>query len=79
MMISLFIIALASGLLSWMVARSKQMDGMTWFFIGCLLPILSLLALIALPAKPPVEEGTGQQDDPQLRELLKRLESQEPH
>ena len=45
------------GLLTGWVARQKRRSFLAWFVIGTLLPILALLALIAVPAKEPRDKA----------------------
>jgi len=41
------------------IARSKNRSGLGWFFLGLLFPVLSLIALIAVPVKGPRYDQYG--------------------
>jgi hypothetical protein len=45
------------GLLTGWVAKQKRRSFFGWFIIGTLLPLIGMLALIAVPAKEPREQA----------------------
>jgi hypothetical protein len=61
------LLLLVSAFLCGFVADSKGRNGIGWFVLGLLLPIISLLALIALPAlskgDKPASAGQWQAQD----------------